>query len=84
MYLIGDPIGLQQAQAKPPETVIEKLQEKMNKANQYDANRELHERISRLENESRIAIVGLCEEIEELKKKIASFSGHAFVLSEKK
>jgi len=70
MYLVGSPIGLEQAQAKPPETVIEKLQEKMDKANQYDANREAHERISRLENEARIAIVGLCEEIEQLKKEL--------------
>ncbi len=74
MYLMTSAIGLEQAQTKPPETVIEKLQEKMNKANQYDANREVHERISRLENEARIAIVGLCEEIEELKRQIKDLS----------
>lgn len=70
MYLIGSPICSQQAQSKPPETVIEKLQEKISKVNQYNADEEMHRRISRLENETQMAIVGLCEEIEELKRQI--------------
>lgn len=80
MYLTNGVIGsaMCQAEVRKPETVIERIQDRIGKVNQYDANEELHRRISRLENETQMAIVGLCEEIEQLKTELKNLRNGIF------
>lgn len=80
MYLTNGVIGsaMCQAEVRKPETVIERIQDRIDKVNQYDANEELHRRISRIENETQMAIVGLCEEIEQLKTELKNLRNGIF------
>ncbi len=84
MYLTGAIMGGMQCEAKKPETIAEKIQAKFQRNNEYDFQTEIHNRISKLENNSQIAIVTLCEEIEELKKRLNDLNGKAFVLTDTK
>ena len=67
-----------------PKTLREEIAQKIEDSNAYSAQNEFFRRIEKLENDTRISVEALIEEVESLKKQLASYQGQAIFLSEKK
>lgn len=65
-----------------PKTLREQIAKKIEDSNAYSAQNEFFRRIDKLENDTRISVEALIEEVESLKKQLSDINGKAFILND--